>query len=170
VNQRFQEAKRIYNSALEREPAQRDAYVLEACAGDESLRKEVESLLGCRTDAEEFFQRPAVQAGARALGKEFSTDFVGRALSHYAIVEKIGEGGMGVVYKARDKHLDRFVALKVLPPEKVSDPERKQRFVEEAKATSALNHPHIVTVYDIDTADGVTFIARSLCRARLSIS
>ena len=66
---------------------------------------------------------------------------------------------MGVVYKARDSRLKRFVALKVLPPEKVADPERKRRFVQEARAASALNHPNIVTVYDIDQADGVDFIA-----------
>src|SRR6185312_8248731 len=65
------------------------------------------------------------------------------------VVDRLGEGGMGVVYKARDTHLDRFVALKVLPPGKVADPERKRRFVQEAKAASALNHPNIVHVYDI---------------------
>ena len=80
-------------------------------------------------------------------------------LSHYELVEKLGEGGMGVVYKARDTHLDRFVALKVLPPERVSDPERRRRFVQEAKAASALHHSGIIVVYDIDEADGVYFIA-----------
>jgi len=84
---------------------------------------------------------------------------IGRAIAHYSIVEKLGEGGMGVVYKARDQHLDRFVAIKVLPPEKVADPERKRRFVQEAKAASALNHPNIVHVYDIDQQDGVDYIA-----------
>jgi len=83
----------------------------------------------------------------------------GRAIAHYQILEKLGEGGMGVVYKARDTHLDRFVAIKVLPPEKVADPERKQRFVQEAKAASALNHPNIVTIYDINSAEGLNFIA-----------
>ena len=79
---------------------------------------------------------------------------IGRRLQHYEIIEKLGEGGMGVVYKAQDLHLDRPVALKVLPPEKVADPDRKRRFVQEAKAASALNHPNIITIYDIDRADG----------------
>lgn len=83
----------------------------------------------------------------------------GREFSHYRIIEKLGQGGMGVVYKARDTHLDRFVAIKVLPPEAVADPEGKRRFVQEAKAASALNHPNIVTVHDIDQSDGIDFIA-----------
>ncbi len=84
---------------------------------------------------------------------------IGRTLGHYQVLSRLGEGGMGVVYKARDTHLDRFVAVKVLPPEKVADPDRKRRFVQEAKAASALNHPHIVHIYDIDQSDGTDFIA-----------
>src|SRR5512136_23241 len=84
---------------------------------------------------------------------------IGKTLSHYQITEKLGEGGMGVVYKARDTHLDRFVAIKTLPPERVADPERKRRFIQEAKAASALNHPSIITIHDIDQADGIDYIA-----------
>jgi len=91
---------------------------------------------------------------------------VGRIVAHYEIVEKIGEGGMGVVYKARDSHLGRIVALKVLPADRVADPERQRRFVQEARAASALNHPHIVTVHDIDEADGVHFIAMEYVEGR----
>jgi Tol biopolymer transport system component/predicted Ser/Thr protein kinase len=84
---------------------------------------------------------------------------IGRILGHYRIESKLGEGGMGVVYRAVDTHLDRPVAIKVLPPEAVADPERKRRFVQEAKAASALNHPNIIHIYDISTSDGIDYIA-----------
>jgi Tol biopolymer transport system component/tRNA A-37 threonylcarbamoyl transferase component Bud32 len=83
----------------------------------------------------------------------------GRSIAHYSVIEKLGEGGMGAVYKARDERLDRYVALKILPAETVSDPERRRRFEQEAKSASALNHPNIVTIYDIGQAEGVNFIA-----------
>jgi Tol biopolymer transport system component/predicted Ser/Thr protein kinase len=83
---------------------------------------------------------------------------IGKTISHFTILEKLGEGGMGVVYKARDTHLDRLVAIKVLPPDKVADAERKQRFVREAKAASSLNHPNIITVHEVANEDGLDFI------------
>jgi hypothetical protein len=84
---------------------------------------------------------------------------VGKVLAQYQICEKLGEGGMGVVWKARDTHLDRFVALKNTPAEKLADAERKRRSVQEAKAACALNHPNIVHIYDVAEADGVQFIS-----------
>ncbi len=84
---------------------------------------------------------------------------IGRSISHYEVLEKLGGGGMGIVYKARDTHLDRFVAIKVLRLERVTDPERKLRFVREAKAASALSHPNIITIYDISSDAGCDFIA-----------
>jgi eukaryotic-like serine/threonine-protein kinase len=91
---------------------------------------------------------------------------IGYTLSHYRIIEKIGQGGMGVVYKAQDLHLDRFAAIKVLPQDKLADPERKRHFVREAKAASALNHPNIITIYDIDEAESICFIAMEYVAGR----
>ena len=91
---------------------------------------------------------------------------IGQTLDRYRIESKVGEGGMGVVYKARDTHLDRTVAIKVLPHDKVSDPDRKQRFVQEAKAASALNHPNIITVHDIRSDAGVDFIVMEFAEGR----
>ncbi|MGO9256834.1 MAG: protein kinase domain-containing protein [Bryobacteraceae bacterium] len=90
----------------------------------------------------------------------------GKQIAHFEIVGKLGEGGMGVVYEAIDRHLDRHVALKILPPDKVAKPTRLQRFIQEAKAASALNHPNIITIYDIASADGVEYIAMELVPGR----
>src|SRR5438034_132040 len=91
---------------------------------------------------------------------------IGQTIDHYRIESKLGEGGMGVVYAARDTHLDRRVAIKVLPADKVADTGRKQRFVHEARAASQLNHPNIVTIYDIRSQDGIDFIVMELVEGR----
>jgi len=91
---------------------------------------------------------------------------IGKKLAHYAITGKLGEGGMGVVYEAIDSRLDRAVALKVLPHDAMASPSRRQRFVQEAKAASALNYPHIITIYDIGCNDGIDYIAMELVRGR----
>jgi serine/threonine protein kinase len=161
--ERWQQVKEIYQAVLDSEPSLRDAFLKKACAGDESLRKEVESLLARQPEAKEFMEPAGLELAARALiknqGMTSAVDLTGRTFAHYRIVEKIGTGGMGVVYRARDTHLDRSVAIKVLPAEAVADPDRKRRFVQEAKAASALNHPNIVTIHDISQSDGLDFIA-----------
>jgi predicted Ser/Thr protein kinase len=91
---------------------------------------------------------------------------IGKTLSHYEIVEELGAGGMGVVYRARDTRLNRSVAFKVLSAEFASDPERRRRFLQEARAASSVNHPAIAQIYDADEADGVAFIAMELVEGR----
>ncbi len=90
----------------------------------------------------------------------------GQKLSHYRLVEKIGEGGMGVVWKARDEKLRRDVALKVLPAKLVEDPERRRRLLREARSAAAINHPNIATVHEVDEADGTVFIAMELVEGK----
>jgi Tol biopolymer transport system component/serine/threonine protein kinase len=90
----------------------------------------------------------------------------GKQVAHYEVTGKLGEGGMGVVYEAIDRHLDRRIALKILPPDKVAKTGRLQRFIQEAKSASALNHPNIITIYDIGAADGVDYIAMELVPGR----
>ena len=104
------------------------------------------------------FKSPGKLQLARATGYP-DLKVIGKVIAHFEITGELGQGGMGSVYKARDQHLDRLVALKVLLPESVNDPDRRRRFVQEAKAASALNHPNIVHIYDIDEADGVLYIA-----------
>ena len=146
---RWQRIEDLFHQAADMAPGARSAFLDEVCAGDAPLRKEVESLLAHETEDGSTFMGAA---GDQA------SQWIGKRVAHYQIVEKLGEGGMGVVYKARDTHLGRFVALKVLPPEKVADLGRKARFVQEARAASALNHPNIVVVHDINSEGGVDFM------------
>ncbi len=97
---------------------------------------------------------------------EGKDSLIGQSISHYRILEKIGEGGMGVMYKTRDLHLDRFVALKLLPLESLADVTRRQRFVQEAKSASALNHPNIIHIYDVSEAEGTLFLAMEFVSGR----
>ena len=155
---RWQQVEKLCQAALELEESRRAAFLEEACAGDKELRREVESLLRFDSRGDRFIEEPALELAARMMAHEKPQSLVGKQLGSYQILSLLGPGGMGVVYRARDTRLNRSVAIKVLPSDKVSDPERKRRFIQEARAASALNHPNIITLYDIGSESGVDFI------------
>jgi hypothetical protein len=155
---RWQQIDMLLKSALERPPDERGAFLDAACAGDPQARREVESLL--RHDGGEgLLGDPAADEAMRLLADDGWGGLAGREVGHYEILERLGRGGMGVVYRARDKRLGRTVALKLLPQRFTQDRERLRRFEREARAASSLNHPNILTIFDIGTDGPVPFIA-----------
>jgi eukaryotic-like serine/threonine-protein kinase len=158
VMDRWTTVKRIHQSALDKDPSERAAFVDESCGDDETLLREVQSLLTYATDAESFLERPAVDIATAPSSESQEATLVGRAVSHYQVLSLLGAGGMGEVYLARDPRLDRTVALKILPGELAADPDRMQRFAREARAASALNHPNVAAIYDVGESDGLRFI------------
>ena len=151
--ERWRQVEQIYHSTLEREESQRSSFLKEACAGDEELRREVESLLAHKHQAESFIEEPrpgsCCQRGCRGRPRGQPQSLVGRQIGSYQILSLLGAGGMGEVYRARDTKLDRIDALKVLPAEMASDQDRMRRFIREARAASALKHPNVATIYEI---------------------
>ena len=118
----------------------------------------MESLLRFEQSGDRFIEEPALEVAAKMIAQEKPQSLLGQQLGSYQILSLLGTGGMGVVYKARDTRLKRSVAIKVLPADQVSDPERKRRFIQEARAASALNHPNIITIYDIGSEGGIDFV------------
>jgi serine/threonine protein kinase/Tol biopolymer transport system component len=158
--QHWQQVKEAFEGALEREGLERAQFLDRVCAGESSLRKEVESLLRSYGDAESFMEAPAVALAAESLVGEQKKLAVGQLLKHYEIIASIAEGGMGEVYLARDITLGRRVALKVLPEYVGRDPDRLRRFKQEARSASTLNHPNVCVIHEIgETDDGRPFIA-----------
>jgi serine/threonine protein kinase len=156
--ERWQKVKEIFQAALDRAPGERSVFLEGACGGDKSLRKEVESLLASHEKDGSFIDSPAYEARAGILAGDPELT-VGQKIGHYQILSTLGKGGMGEVYLAADTKLGRKVALKVLPVAFTQDPERLRRFEQEARATSALNHPNILTIFEIGEADGRHYIA-----------
>ncbi|HEX2455623.1 MAG TPA: serine/threonine-protein kinase, partial [Vicinamibacterales bacterium] len=158
--ERWQQVSQIYHAALARDRQRREAFVREACGGDEALRREVTSLLKQPVSEENFLGEPAV--AAPPMENPGASTLTGRRLGVYQLLEILGVGGMGAVYRARDTKLGRDVAIKVLPPHFSTDSERLARFEREARLLAALNHPHIEAIYGIEDSDGVRALVLEL--------
>ena len=152
--ERWKQIDEIFHAALDHQPSLRAAFLAEACKEDDSLREEIEALIASHEKESSFFETPPSDLAADLLkgGDEGK-------IAHYQILKKIGSGGMGDVYLAEDRRLNRKVALKLLPSEFTNDKDRLRRFEREAKAASALNHPNILTIHDIGQFNSVSFIA-----------
>ncbi|MGH9935958.1 MAG: protein kinase domain-containing protein, partial [Blastocatellia bacterium] len=152
--------KQIFQAAVELAPAEREAYLTDACAADLLLRAEVESLIAAHEHTGSFMDTPAFDLAAEPTSATKGNMLVGQSLGHYQILALLDRGGMGEVYRAKDTSLGREVAVKVLPSAFSADRGRLQRFEQEARAASALNHPNIITIHEIGEATAVSDRAR----------
>jgi serine/threonine protein kinase/Flp pilus assembly protein TadD len=155
--------ERLYHAAQALPVEQRAPFLAEACPGDDALRREVESLLAQNhASASHVLSGGALAAAASLVSAIEGPTLIGRRLGGYQILDLLGAGGMGEVYRARDTRLGRDVAVKILPREFVSDPDRLARFEREARILASLNHPNIATIHEIEEADGVRAIVMEL--------
>ena len=173
--ERWQQVKEIFNSAISYRPEERSSFISQACSGDEDLRSEVESLIASHEQSGSFIDKPAFEAAASLLVREPAELRPGQTIASYEVVSFISRGGMGEVYLAEDKRLGRKVALKLLPASFTTDDDRLRRFEQEARAASALNHPNIITIYEIRQAGSshiiaTEFVEGETLRMRLSRS
>jgi WD40 repeat protein/serine/threonine protein kinase len=154
--------KALCNEVLDLDLRERTAFLTAACAGDDQLRREVESLLRHEATVDAFMVKPAWQHVVRDIASVQRESLAGRQLGRYQIHERLGQGGMGEVWRATDQQLKRDVAIKILPPEFSTDPERVRRFELEAYAVSALEHPNIITIHEVGESGGLHFIVTEL--------
>ena len=167
--ERWRQIEGLYQTALGHNTTERQAFLKEACAGDEELRREVESMLTAHEqvrETEDFLNQPAMHIAAQAIAENQAESMIGQILGRYQILSLLGSGGMGVVYLAKDPRLGRKVALKLLPEEFTRNRERVQRFKQEARAASALNHPNIITIFEIDQINDTQIIATEFIDGR----
>ena len=157
--ERWKQVNDLFQSAVERAPEERAAFLDEACQGDEGLRREVGSLLTSHERSENFIELPAFEVAPELVTNDRAGALVGKLIGHYRIESLIGVGGMGEVYLARDERLGRKAALKLLPGSLTTDETQLSRFKNEARSASALNHPNILTVYEIGAEGNRQFIA-----------
>src|SRR6266567_8215233 len=157
--ERWKQINDLFQSAVERAPGERAAFLDEACHGDDGLRREVESLLSSHERATNFIELPAFEVAPELVTNDRAGALVGKVIAHYRIESLIGIGGMGEVYLARDERLGRKAALKLLPGSLTTDETQLSRFKNEARSASALNHPNILTVYEIGAEGNRQFIA-----------
>ena len=163
MNDRWRQIEQLYHAARGREASHRAAYLHEVCAGDDALRREVESLLAEESRAEQFLETPALEIVGKVLAEHQSqSSLVGQQLGTYKIVSLLGAGGMGEVYQARDSKLNRDVAIKVLPAVFLHDAERLARFQREARMLAALNHPNIATIHGLEQFGCVNYLVMEL--------
>src|SRR5437667_718715 len=157
--ERWQQLKQIFQSALERNPAERSAFLNQACADDPALRSQVESLIASHDQAGDSIEAMAAEAATEMLDDDQAVSIVGKQISHYHVLSRIGRGGMGEVFLAQDTSLGRKVARKLLRSDFTRNEERLRRFRQEARAASALNHPNILTIYEIGHDGSLHFMA-----------
>ena len=164
-SERWQQIEAIYHSALEVESVNRDDFLAVACAGDESLRHEVISLLSSAERTDSFMEESGLSLGLSLMGVE-PESLAGKMVGRYKLLELLGRGGMGEVYLAHDPRLDRRVALKLLPPEIEGDEERIRRFEHEARVASSISHPNVAHIYEIGAEQGRLYITMEYIRGR----
>src|SRR5213592_632559 len=156
--ERWEQVGKLYQAALALQPDERETFLNDACGDDAAMRREVESLLAAEDGAGSFLAAGALKDAAKMLVEDKSMSLVGKELGHYQVLSLLGAGGMGEVYLAEDIRLKRKVALKLLPAELTANRDRLRRFEQEAQSASALNHPNIITIYEIGQVDGLHFI------------
>jgi serine/threonine protein kinase len=164
--ERWKQVDEVLNAVLDLETDKRTAYLNEVCAGDEALRKEVESLLAADVKAASFIETPALQlsSGLPDRPVRFAP---GDSVGPYKILSLLAAGGMGEVYRASDPRIQREVALKILPAHFSQDPDRLRRFEQEARAAGLLNHPNIVAIFDAGTENGVPYLVSELLQGEV---